>query len=89
MHRRILFAVLTACLAGAMTLAGASTAAAASGHRLPIQTGPGGAVRAPAPVSPRVVGGTPVSNGQYPFQAALLAQSFGSTDFSGRSAGAA
>jgi secreted trypsin-like serine protease len=80
MHRRILFAAVTACLAGAMSLAGASTASAAP-SQFPSQTGPGGAVRAPAPVSPRIVGGTPVADGQYPFQAALLAQSFGDTDF--------
>jgi secreted trypsin-like serine protease len=81
MHRRALLAVLIACLAGAMTLAGASTAAAAGADRLPIKTGPGDAVRQPAPVSPRVVGGGPVADGQYKFQAALLAQSFGDNDY--------
>ena len=80
MHRRDLFAAVTACLAGAMTLAAASTASAAP-RKFPSQTGPGGVVRAPAPVSPRIVGGSPVSNGQFPFQAALLAQSFGNNDF--------
>jgi secreted trypsin-like serine protease len=86
MHRRILFAAITACLAGGMTLAGASTAAAApattpAARPLPIHTGPGGAVRTPAAAQPRVIGGKPVANGQFPFQAALLAQSFGNTDF--------
>ena len=45
MHRRILFAAVTACLAGAMTLAAASTASAAP-KKFPSQTGPGGVVRA-------------------------------------------
>jgi secreted trypsin-like serine protease len=80
MHRRILFAAVTACLAGAMTLAAASTASAAP-KKFPSQTGPGGVVRAPAAVSPKIIGGGPVSNGQFPFQAALLAQSFGNNDF--------
>lgn len=80
MHRRVLMAVLTACLAGALTLTGASVTAGSTGP-LPIRPGPGDAVREPAPFSPRIIGGTPVPDGQYRFQAALLAQSFGNNDY--------
>jgi secreted trypsin-like serine protease len=37
--------------------------------------------RTPSVVTPKVVGGRPVPNGRYKFQAALLAQSFGNDDF--------
>ena len=57
-----------------------ATAAASTGP-LPIKPGPGGAVREPAPVGPKIVGGKPVTNGAYKFQAALLAQSLGGNDF--------
>jgi secreted trypsin-like serine protease len=36
---------------------------------------------AASPGRPRIVGGTAVTQGQYPFQAGLLAQSFGTDDF--------
>ena len=37
--------------------------------------------RTPSVVTPKIVGGRPVPNGEYKFQAALLAQSFGNDDF--------
>jgi secreted trypsin-like serine protease len=37
--------------------------------------------RTPSVVTPKVVGGRPVPNGRYKFQAALLAQSLGNDDF--------
>ena len=80
MHRRLLTAVLTAVLAGALTLTGASAGAAADGAPLPIRPGPGDAVREPSPVGARVVGGTPVPDGLYPFQAALLYEPGGTND---------
>jgi secreted trypsin-like serine protease len=46
---------------------------------LPIRTGPGGAERG-AGASTRIIGGKPVAEGQYPFQAALLIESLGNTD---------
>jgi hypothetical protein len=46
-----------------------------------IKAGPHGLSRAPGAITPKIVGGQPVPNGKYKFQAALLAQSFGSNDF--------
>jgi len=63
-----------------LALAGGPAAAAAT-RRLPIKAGPHGASRAPGAITPKIVGGTAVPNGKYKFQAALLAQSFGSNDF--------
>jgi trypsin len=48
---------------------------------LPILAGAMPAAAASPDVTPRIVGGTKVPNGKYPFQAALLAQSFGTNDF--------
>ncbi|MFL6272663.1 MAG: serine protease [Actinomycetes bacterium] len=44
--------------------------------------------RTPGAITPKIVGGTPVPNGKYPFQAALLAQSFGTNDFQRQYCGA-
>jgi secreted trypsin-like serine protease len=80
MRRRALFTVVTVALALAMALAGSATALAAS-KRLPIKSGPDGAQRVPSGIGTKVVGGKPVPNGRFPFQAALLAQSFGNNDY--------
>jgi secreted trypsin-like serine protease len=48
---------------------------------LPIMAGAVPAVAASPDATPRIVGGTKVTNGKYPFQAALLAQSLGTNDF--------
>ena len=37
--------------------------------------------RTPSVVTPKIVGGRPVPNGEYKFQAALLAQSLGNDDY--------
>jgi secreted trypsin-like serine protease len=79
MRRRVVFTVLTLALALVTALAGSSAAFAAK--RLPIKTGPGGVQRQPGAVTPKIVGGKPVPNGKYKFQAALLAQSFGDDDY--------
>lgn len=80
MARRPLIALLTALLAAGLTVAGASAGIAADGP-LPIRPGPGDAVREPAPFGARVVGGTPVTDGVYPFQAAPLYQPGGTNDY--------
>ncbi|MDP9209786.1 MAG: trypsin-like serine protease, partial [Actinomycetota bacterium] len=56
-------------------------AALAATKRLPIKAGPNGLSRAPGAIGPKIVGGQPVPNGKYRFQAALLAQSFGTNDW--------
>jgi|SRR5215211_9451759 hypothetical protein len=63
-----------------MALAGGPAALAAT-KQLPIKSGPNGLSRASGGVTTKIVGGTAVPNGKYKFQAALLAQSFGSNDF--------
>jgi secreted trypsin-like serine protease len=80
MRRRIMLTVVVALLALMMALAGGPAALAAT-KRLPISSGPNGASRAPGAITPKIVGGTAVPNGKYKFQAALLAQSFGTNDF--------
>jgi secreted trypsin-like serine protease len=80
MQRRVLFTVVVATLALMMALAGGPAALAAS-KRLPIRSGPDGVSRASGGVTTKIVGGTAVPNGKYTFQAALLAQSFGTNDF--------
>jgi secreted trypsin-like serine protease len=80
MRRRVMFSVVVAILALMMALAGGPAALAAT-KRLPIKSGPGGISRAQGGVAPKIVGGTPVPNGKYRFQAALLAQSFGDNDY--------
>ena len=73
MRKRVLFAIVVAALALTMALAGGPAALAAT-KRLPIKSGPNGLSRASAGVSTKIVGGTAVPNGEYKFQAALLAQ---------------
>jgi secreted trypsin-like serine protease len=80
MRRRVMLTVVVALLALMMTLAGGPAALAAT-KRLPISSGPDGASRAPGAITPKIVGGTAVPNGKYRFQAALLAQSFGTNDY--------
>jgi secreted trypsin-like serine protease len=80
MRRRVMLTIIVAILALMMVLAGGPAALAAT-KRLPIRSGPHGLSRAPSGVSVKVVGGRPVPNGKYPFQAALLAQSFGTNDY--------
>jgi secreted trypsin-like serine protease len=80
MRRRVMLTVIVAILALMMALAGGPAALAAT-KRLPIRSGPHGLSRDPGGVSTKVVGGRPVPNGKYPFQAALLAQSFGTNDY--------
>jgi secreted trypsin-like serine protease len=63
-----------------MALAGGPAALAAS-KRLPIKSGPNGLSRASGGVTTKIVGGKGVPDGKYKFQAALLAQSFGTNDF--------
>lgn len=66
----ILPALLLGLLSGAPAMASAPA------------VGPDGVAAAGAGLlDPRIVGGTPVPNGKYPFQAALLAQSFGDDDW--------
>jgi secreted trypsin-like serine protease len=79
--------IVVAILALMMALAGGPAALAAS-KRLPIRSGPHGLSRAPAAITPKIVGGKPVPNGKYPFQAALLAQLFGTNDFQRQYCGA-
>ena len=87
MRRRVVLTIVVAILALMMALAGGSAALAAT-KRLPIRSGPHGLSRAPAAVAPKIVGGKPVPNSKYPFQAALLAQSFGTDDFQRQYCGA-
>jgi secreted trypsin-like serine protease len=79
--------IVVAILALMMALAGGPAALAAT-KRLPIKSGPDGVSRTPGAITPKIVGGTPVPNGKYPFQAALLAQSFGTNDFQRQYCGA-
>jgi secreted trypsin-like serine protease len=80
MRRRVTFIVIVAILTLMMAVAGGPAALAAT-KRLPIKAGPGGVSRAPGGIAPRIVGGRPVPDGKYRFQAALLAQSFGDNDY--------
>jgi secreted trypsin-like serine protease len=80
MGRRVSLTVIVAVLALMMALAGGPAALAAT-KRLPIKSGPHGVSRASGEITPKIVGGRPVPNGKYKFQAALLAQPFGSNDF--------
>ena len=80
MRRRVVFTVIVATLALMMVLAGGPAALAAT-KRLPIKSGPNGVSRDSGGVSTKIVGGTAVPNGKYKFQAALLAQSFGTNDW--------
>jgi secreted trypsin-like serine protease len=85
MPRSLTVALVTA-LIGATVLVPGSPAQAAD-RPLPINTGPGGAERG-ASVSTRIIGGKPVTEGQYPFQAALLIESIGDTDYQRQYCGA-
>jgi secreted trypsin-like serine protease len=87
MRRRVVLTIVVAILALMMALAGGPAALAAT-KRLPIRSGPHGLSRAPGAITPKIVGGKPVPNGKYPFQAALLAQSFGNNDFQRQYCGA-
>jgi secreted trypsin-like serine protease len=87
MRRRVVLTIVVAILALMMALAGGPAALAAT-KRLPISSGPEGATRAPSAITPKIVGGTAVPNGKYKFQAALLAQSFGTDDFQRQYCGA-
>ena len=80
MRRRVVFTVIVAGLALMMAMAGGPAALAAT-KRLPIKSGPNGVSRATGGVTTKIVGGKPVPDGKYRFQAALLAQSFGTDDF--------
>jgi hypothetical protein len=80
MRRRVPFTIVVATLALMMALAGGPAALAAT-KRLPVKSGPNGLSRASGGVTTKIVGGTAVPNGKYMFQAALLAQSFGTNDF--------
>jgi secreted trypsin-like serine protease len=72
---RVSWLVVTALFTLLFTLLGTSTASAA----IPSRPGPEGLPAGPSPDS-RVVGGTPVPDGRYPFQAALLIQFAGQND---------
>jgi secreted trypsin-like serine protease len=77
--RKRISATLLAVVVGATLSVGAGTAAQAADDRLPIKTGPGAAQRTPSPA--RIVGGRPVADNNFRFQAALLAESFGDDDY--------
>ena len=79
MGRRVMLTVIVAILTLMLALAG--TPALAATKRLPIKAGPNGLSRASGAIGPKIVGGQPVPNGKYRFQAALLAQSFGTNDW--------
>ncbi len=79
MGRRVMLTVIVAILTLMLALAGAPALAATK--RLPIKAGPNGLSRVSGAIGPKIVGGQPVPNGKYRFQAALLAQSFGDNDF--------
>jgi secreted trypsin-like serine protease len=74
--RRSAWLVVTLFFALLFSLIGPATASAA----LPSRPGPEGLPPAPSDPGTRVVGGTAVPDGKYPFQAALLIQSAGSND---------
>ena len=80
MRRRVVFTVMAAAIALMMALAGGPAALAAT-KRLPIKSGPDGVSRTSGAITPKIVGGQPVPDGKYRFQAALLAQSFGTNDY--------
>jgi secreted trypsin-like serine protease len=80
MRRRVVFTVIIAALALMMAMAGGPAALAAT-KRLPIKSGPDGVSRTSGTITPKIVGGQPVPDGKYRFQAALLAQSFGTNDY--------
>jgi secreted trypsin-like serine protease len=77
MRRTLVYSAVAAAMCGVLAVGG--TPAAAADRQLPIRTGPDGAVREPGPA--RIVGGKPVPNGTYKFQAGLLAESFGDDDY--------
>src|SRR5215213_2464850 len=79
MRRRVVLSIVVAILALMMALVGGPAALAAT-KRLPIKSGPNGVSRTPGAITRKIVGGTPVPNGKYPFQAALRAQSFGTDE---------
>ncbi|GAA0905513.1 serine protease [Virgisporangium ochraceum] len=81
MRGRITATLVAALAVGAMVLVPSLPAQAAE-KRLPIKTGPKGLERIPGSgPSSRIVGGTPVSDGVYPFQAALLYEPGGTNDY--------
>jgi secreted trypsin-like serine protease len=79
MRRRVVLTIGVMTLALMMAIMGGPAALAAT-KRLPIWSGPNGVSRATGGVTTKIVGGKPVPNGKYQFQAALLAQSFGTND---------
>jgi secreted trypsin-like serine protease len=79
MGRRVMLGVIVAILALVMAMAGGPAALAAA-KRLPSRVGPASLDQSRL-VTPRIVGGTAVPNGKYPFQAALLIQSSGTNDY--------
>jgi hypothetical protein len=79
MRRRVLFTIIVGALTMMLALAGGSAALAAT-KRLPVKSGPSGVSRTSGGITPKIVGGQPVPDGKYRFQAALLAQSFGTND---------
>ena len=87
MRRRVVFTVIVAGLALMMAMAGGPAALAAT-KRLPIKSGPHGMSRVTGGVTTKIVGDQPVPNGKYRFQAALLAQSFGTDDWQRQYCGA-
>jgi secreted trypsin-like serine protease len=80
MRRRVLFTIIVAVLAMMLALAGGPATLAAT-KRLPIKSGPDGVSRTSGGITTKIVGGKPVPDGKYRFQAALLAQSFGTNDY--------
>jgi hypothetical protein len=88
MRRRVLFTVVVATLALMMALAGGPAALAAS-KRLPIKSGPNGLSRASGGVTTKIVGGKPVPDGKYKFQAACWPSRSAPTTSSASTAAAA
>ena len=74
--RRARWLVVPLLVALAFALIGTSAAA----EPIPSRPGPEGLPEVPVGPSPRIVGGTAVPDQRYPFQAALLIQSAGTTD---------
>jgi secreted trypsin-like serine protease len=81
MIRRLVVSVLATTLGCALAVGTGSAAGAAGavGERLPVKPGPAGAQR--GPITTKVVGGLPVPDGTYSFQAALLYEPGGSNDY--------
>ena len=80
MGRRVIFTIIVANLALMLALPGDRPRSRRPGGcpSRPARTARPGA---PGAATPKIVGGTAVPDGKYKFQAALLAQSFGTNDF--------